>query len=394
MRISPIFNNVNLYKFQPKVQQTFKGRDFSMFRLSNEDLDYKTLSIDNKEYIVAKTLKSQEPLVIKPDIVDSFLRDKNGNINEKILKAFCFVYDEMIIEQEKHDYSVQDFYGGALKSIQKNKQNISQVGIDGNIIDFNFQQKQKDEKQKLDRLEAQCKAVLAFEEQKPKNIQQDALEQTIIFMQLCKKPDGYKFSDYYEQYGHFEDKIKKARELHFFSKRYNKDVATPLIKYATCDAKDSCDMLLLHHLTDFYNTKSNRFDFSSIEKVCEFLLKTGTKRENHTWTIVDRMIELSKYVNHNSPEFMFFLDKTIDKETCKFHKETIDAITEMFKMLQNSKDLLKAEYSNSYNGQFYKKSERIVKEYLKLYCDEKTGELMPNSPNAILFCLDKLKEIK
>ena len=56
-----------------------------MYRLSNEDLDYKTLSINNKEYIVAKTQKSQEPLVIKPNIVDSFLRDKNGNINEKIL---------------------------------------------------------------------------------------------------------------------------------------------------------------------------------------------------------------------------------------------------------------------------------------------------------------------
>lgn len=384
MRISPILYNLNSSKLRPKQQQSF-GKNPDRY-----EYDHKILSMNNKEYIVAKTNESEKPLVIKPEIVDTFLRDEKGDIKKEYLSLFCTTYDEMIQRQRSHDFWVQDFYGGALQNILKDKENISQVGKNGNVVDFNFQQKQQEEKQKLLGLEAECKAVLEYEKQKPKNIEQDALEQTIIFMRMCKKPDGYTFHNGYEYNGYYSDRIQRADTLHFLCKKFGKDIATPLIKYATVDPKKSCDTLLYDHLKEFYHC-NNFDDFSSIEQVTKFFIDTDKHRENHPWTIRLKMIDLSKHVSHKSPDFMFFMNKAVNKENMFFHKETIETIIEMFNTLNGLKDTTKADYSPAYNGQFDKKSKEIVKEYLSLYCDETTGEMVVERPDITSFCSKKIK---
>lgn len=387
MRVTPINYYTNFYKSSPQKQQFFCSR-YMFFKPAQAKIDYKVLAIDDSEYIVAKTQETQKPLTIKPDIVDTYLRDEKGKIDNEYLSVFCTTYDQMILKLKKHDYVMQDFYGGALANILSDKRNIFLVGVNDNVYDFNVHEQRKEKLEKLNELEQECRAVLEYEKQKPKNMEQEALEKTVVYMQMCKKTNGYTFSSNYEYCGGYMDRIKKADELHSIAKDYGIDIATPLIKYATDNPKDSCDMLLLQHLRDFYH--SNNFDFSSIEQVSKFIIDTGKNRENHSWTIVDKMIKLSKHVPHNSPDFMFILNQCTSKKDKKFNEQSINCVLNMFKTLDESIDTVKVDYVPNYVYNYKQAEIQVVKDYFKAFNDEETGTLSSEATNPDFFCRNRM----
>ena len=139
---------------------------------------------------------------------------------------------------------------------------------------------------------------------------------------------------------------------------------------------------------DFYH--SNNFDFSSIEQVSKFIIDTESNRENHSWTIVDKMIKLSKHVPHNSPDFMFILNQCTSKKDKKFNEQSINCVLNMFKTLDESIDTVKVDYVPNYVYNYKQTAIQVVKDYFKSFNDEETGTLSPEAVNPDFFCKNRM----
>ncbi len=396
MKIFPIKQKINSYKINKSQTQkaniqnnnyatpAFTGSAFyPRFNFQTTPFEYKKISVvDEGEYIVAKTKKAPNGLVINPDVVDNFLRDKNGEISEHYLKVFCKTYDKMIEKQEARDFSIQDLYGGALEEVLRKKNELLQIGVDGNIYDIDLYEKRQLEKERLENIEYSCRVTLDFEDQKPKTPHEDAFEKTVIFMEMCKHSEGYEFHSHYDLET-YDEKIKMANSLFDYSNEYGIDIATPIINYSKTEPNECSNVRFMKYLLNFFYEAD--WDFTKIEEVSAFMDKLAGNRNNH-WTYAHKMPDLLFEVPVSSDNFMFFLNQCVNKDTDEFNEETFDCIFKMLGILNSRMDFQKAEYVPGYYFEHHKNSEEKVKEYLLKYNDQISGTLSASAPDPLIYC--------
>ena len=373
MKINPILYNANLYRTMQKPKQSFgPSNPIELFETAQKNYEHKILFMENKEYIIAKTKETQKPLIIRPDIVDTYLRDKNGEINKGYLNVFCNTYDEMLKGQKRKQLSVDKSYETTKELFDEIKKMISSYGIEGNVMDLSIELEKPKYLKAMEKAEYDSLRMDEYYQNKPKATEDDAFKKTVMFMQICQNANGYSF-DTNEYNGSYEKRVALAKDLYSNTDYYYQEKVDKIIKASVVDEEKGCDVTLLSQLNHlcFYND----FKFEKFDELRQFLVDVNSNPENEPDEICLELMLLSNYVPSYSPDFIFLLNQSKNKNNNKFYPQNLVQTREMLKTHMSNLDKVKLAYKTNYTYDHLQQGVQIAKDYFTTFNDEQTGIL-------------------
>lgn len=378
VKVQNNLNNAN------KIEQTvitnpslYQAYNNVSFKSIVKETPFRVLGLaDGKEYISLSLNHFKEPLLLKPDCVDTYFRDKTGKINADYVQDFVHIYDSFYQNEVEVSENIKNLAKEIIADAEADARKSPVIDLPEGVIPFNAKKMKINYYVETNKAKSNASAYLYNEAENKKKFPIIALDKAFMLMQLSKTEDGYSYLNY--------DKTKPIiDELFMLSDKLQIDFKTPVINFAK-NEKGVVDLDLACLLTD-YVCDTNGCGLLSLESFFSIAKDLRKNPNNDMDRITKQVCMLSEIASFEPKEVEYFVNQCVNKQTQEFNEETFGMIMNLATEAEYSFPLLFDDFSDETMEAYEQIERELIHSYLKENNDENTGIIRDDADSIMTF---------
>ena len=370
----------NLVKTEEKVVTNpalYQAYNNVSFKSVAKETPFRVLgSVDSGEYISIPLKHFKEPILLKPDCVDTYFRDKTGEINADYVRDFVHIYDSFYENEVQVSENIKSLAKEIISNAEADARKSPVIDLPEGVIPFNPKKMKINYYTETNKAKTNANAYLYNEAENKKNFPIIALDKAFLLMQLSKTEDGYSFLNYNET-------KPIADELFMLSDKLQIDFKTPVLNAAK-NEKGIVDLKLARLFTD-YVCDTNGCGLLSLESFSNIAKNLRTNPNNDMEKVTRQVCMLSEIASFEPKEVEYFVNQCVNKQTQEFNEETFGMIMNLATEAEYSFPVLFDDFSDETMEAYEQIERELIHSYLKENNDEETGIIRDDADSIMAF---------
>lgn len=384
----PVQPNVEMGSKNPvnaQLYQAYNNISFKALNVDRKQGSFQHLSANGKDYLYLNLPHFDDPIIVKPNSIDTYFRDKAGNVCPAHVEDFIYFYNKFYDDEMSVSDSIISFSKELIEQADEKLSKSPELNLPKNVIPFNLKKEKINYYTEQNKIKETARAYMYNEAENKKKFPIVALDKAFMLMQLSKEKDGYFFFD-------FEKKKPIINELFMVSDKTQFDFKTPIIN-ASKDEEGIVDLDLLKLMLDFMY-EINWQACSGFEEIASVLKTLKSNPQNDMASVIKHLANLSDITIARPKEFEYVANQCINKETNEFNVETFATIINLYTESEFLSSFFVSDFSDESMQKYEQIESELVHSYLQANNDEQTATIREDADSIMRFAQEFLENKK
>ena len=368
-----------------QLYQAYNNVSFKALKPIEKKGSYQHLNANGKDYLYLTLPHFDEPIIFRPNCIDTYFRDKEGNLCPAHVEDFMYFYNKFYDEEMEVSDSIISISKDIIEEADERLSKSPEFNLPKNVIPFNLQKEKINYYTEQNKTKEKARAYMYNEAENKKRFPVIALDKTFMLMQLSKGKDGYFFFD-------FEEKKPIIDELFMVSDKTQNDFKTPIINSAK-NEDGIVDIDLLKNIMDFMYEMNWQVD-TGFDEIANILKTLKSNPQNDIPRLIKYLSHLAEITIEQPKEFEYMANQCINKETKEFNLETFATIINLYTEAEASFVYVCDDFSDESMRRYQELESELVRAYLNANNDEQTGTIREDADSIISFTQEFIENKK